>query len=76
VLEDARLGRLVVTTNDTLLPNALDRLGQRLFTAIVIAAILASGVWLVGRGFATTGTQLLVLGAIVLVVHLLRDRRA
>jgi len=76
VLEDARLGRLVVTTNDTLLPNALDRLGRRLFTAIVIAAILASGVWLVGRGFATTGTQLLVLGALVLVVHLLRDRRA
>jgi ubiquinone biosynthesis protein len=75
VLEDARLGRLVVTTNDAKLPDALDRLGRRLFTAIVTATLLGSGVWLYGNEQRSTGRELFVIGAVALLVHLVRDRR-
>ena len=49
VLEDLRLGRLVVRAPDPELSRAADRLGRRLFSAIVVATLLGSGALLLSR---------------------------
>lgn len=46
VLDDLRLGRLRVNTQDNLHVAAVERHGRRLFTAVVSAALLISGAWL------------------------------
>ena len=49
VLEDLRLGRLSLRTVDPETPRSLDRVGRRLFSAIVVATLLGSGTLLLSR---------------------------
>jgi ubiquinone biosynthesis protein len=73
VLEDLRLGRLTVSAVDTKLPAALDRLGRRVFNALVAGAVVVSGAWLVTSGRETAGYLLFGLAALVVVAHVGRD---
>jgi ubiquinone biosynthesis protein len=74
ILEDLRLGRLVVKTADPGLPVAADRLGRRVFSGIVIASMILGGA-LVMPHQLVTGAILFAVAASALVLHVLRDRR-
>ena len=69
VLEDLRLGRLSVATNDAKLPGALDRLGRRLFTAALASACTVAGVLARSAGEPRLGIGLFALAALVLGLH-------
>lgn len=73
VLEDLRLGRLTVSAVDTKLPAALDRLGRRMFNALVAGAVVIAAAWLVTSGRETAGYLLFGLAALVVVAHVGRD---
>lgn len=74
VLEDLRLGRLTVRTNDPALPAITDRLGRRVFAGLVVGSFVLSGTWLLAaRASDTTAYLLIAFGALVLVVHVLLD---
>jgi hypothetical protein len=76
VLEDLRLGRLAVRTEDPGLPGAADRLGRRLFAGVTTAALIVSGVFLLhDEKHDQLGTVLLVVAALVWVGHVVRDFR-
>ncbi len=72
VLEDLRLGRLVVKTADPFLPVASDRLGRRIFSGLVVASATLGGVLALPRR-TDVALVLFVLAGIVLVGHVLRD---
>ncbi len=74
ILEDLRLGRMQIKTEDPGLPAAADRLGRRLFSGVVVATLVGSGAYLLrAPEHQTTGTIMLVLAAFVWIVHALRD---
>jgi ubiquinone biosynthesis protein len=77
ILEDLRAGRLVVTAADPARALATERLGRRLFAAIVGAALLGAGTTLLAvdrhPGVATAA---LGLAALVVVTRWWADRRA
>jgi ubiquinone biosynthesis protein len=74
ILDDLRLGRLTVRTNDPALPQVADRLGRRLFTGMIVAAFVLSGTWLIATGAQETlGIVLLGFGVLVMVVHVVVD---
>lgn len=76
VLEDLRLGRMVLRTEDPGLPTAADRLGRRVFSGLVVVALIVGGVVLVrDTRHESLGTALLVLAAVVWLAHLARDAR-
>ena len=76
VLEDLRLGRMVLRTEDPGLPTAADRLGRRLFSGLIVVALVIGGVVLVHDGkHEPLGTGLLVVAAVVWLVHIGRDLR-
>jgi ubiquinone biosynthesis protein len=76
VLDDLRLGRLSVRTVDPELPRATDRLGRRLFTAIVVATLLGSGTHLIkGDTHETLGIAMLGVAAFLWIGHALLDFR-
>lgn len=74
VLEDLRLGRLLVRTADPQLPVAADRLGRRIFAGLVVAAATIGGALALPKSELVAG-GLLGGAAVVLVVHVLRDLR-
>jgi ubiquinone biosynthesis protein len=74
ILEDLRLGRLVVKTADPGLPVAADRLGRRLFSGLVISASILGGAYVVPHQ-VVTGAILFGVAGTLLVFHVLRDRR-
>ncbi|MDB4939033.1 MAG: Ubiquinone biosynthesis monooxygenase UbiB [Labilithrix sp.] len=74
VLEDLRLGRLVVKTADPGLPIAADRLGRRLFSGLVISSSIVGGALVVPHQLVT-GAILFGVAGTLLVLHVLRDRR-
>jgi ubiquinone biosynthesis protein len=74
ILEDLRLGRLVVKTADPGLPLAADRLGRRLFSGVVVASMILGGALVVPHQLVT-GIVLFAVAGSLLVLHLLRDRR-
>ena len=74
ILEDLRLGRLVVKTADPGLPVAADRLGRRLFSGVVIASMILGGALVVPHQLVT-GAILFAVAGSLLVLHVLRDRR-
>jgi ubiquinone biosynthesis protein len=77
VLEDLRLGRLAIRTEDPSLPAAADRLGRRLFSGLVVVALVGGGVVLVrDEKHDALGTALLIVAALVWLLHLARDLRA
>jgi ubiquinone biosynthesis protein len=76
VLEDLRLGRMAMRAEDPGLPTAADRLGRRLFSGLVVVALVIGGVVLVhDERHETLGTVLLVVAALVWLVHIANDLR-
>lgn len=73
VLEDLRLGRLALRISDTDLRSAADRLGRRVFSALVAGACLLSGALLMVRGQEQLGTLLIGLALGGLALHWLLD---
>jgi len=72
VLDDLRLGRLVVNSPDPGLPLAADRLGRRVFSGLVIAAATVAGALVLPqhRGGAIA---LFSLALTAVVLHVWRD---
>ena len=76
VLDDLRLGRLSVRAVDPEMPLATDRLGRRLFSALVVATLLGSGtILLKSQTHETLGVGMLVFAAVVWLGHALVDLR-
>jgi ubiquinone biosynthesis protein len=76
VLEDLRLGRMTVRTEDPGLPSAADRLGRRLFSGLTAAALILGGVSLLhDQKHDSEGAVLLAGAALVWVAHVGRDMR-
>jgi ubiquinone biosynthesis protein len=76
VLEDLRLGRTTVRTEDPGLPPAADRLGRRIFTGLTTAALIVGGVSLLhDEKHDSLGTVLLVAAALIWLAHIARDLR-
>jgi ubiquinone biosynthesis protein len=73
VLEDLRLGRLTVRTSDLDASHAADRLGRRLYSGLVAAALLLSGAWVLSSGHREVGGALMAVAALWLAAHALRD---
>lgn len=81
VLDDLRLGRLRITTIDPGMPLAMDRLGRRIFSGLVIAAFIGAGAWLtVNPALQWFGVAFMVLAGLFFLLHAaadaLRGRRA
>jgi ubiquinone biosynthesis protein len=76
VLEDLRLGRLAVRINDPEMPRATDRLGRRIFTGAILAALLGSGTLLLAHGtHETLGSIMLAIAGVVWFGHAALDLR-
>jgi ubiquinone biosynthesis protein len=79
ILEDLRAGRLSLTTRDEEQARATDRLGRRLFAAILAAALLGGGVALLAvgreRAHEDLGLVMLIVAFLTVISHLWRDRR-
>jgi ubiquinone biosynthesis protein len=74
VLEDLRLGRLVVKTADPELPEAADRLGRRVFSGIVVASCIIAAA-LAAPHNTTLATILFAVAAALVLFHVARDAR-
>lgn len=74
VLEDLRLGRLLVRTADPSLPAVADRLGRRLFSGVVVGSGVIGGAVALPHNLPIALT-LLGLSGVVLVMHFVRDLR-
>jgi ubiquinone biosynthesis protein len=76
VLEDLRLGRMTLRTEDPGLPNAADRLGRRLFSGMIVATLVACGTFLLHYAqHETLATSMIVMAGVVWLVHAVRDLR-
>jgi len=73
VLEDLRLGRLAIRTTDTETADASDRLGRRLFSALLCSACLLSGTALLLGNHHPLGIALLLLALGGVIFHWLSD---
>ncbi len=73
VLDDLRLGRLTVRTNDLQLRTTSDRLGRRIFAALVCSAMLLSGSWLLSAQLILLGGLLIAVAVVGLLAHLAGD---
>jgi ubiquinone biosynthesis protein len=73
VLEDLRMGRLAIRTTDTDSRDASDRLGRRIFSALLASACLLAGALLLTQGHGTLGKALLVLALVGSVLHWMAD---
>jgi ubiquinone biosynthesis protein len=69
ILEDLRRGDLALTVNDSGMPDALDRLGRRVFSGLVVSMCLASGAYLVGQGHTALGAILLTISSFWAASH-------
>jgi hypothetical protein len=67
---------MVLRTEDPGLPLAADRLGRRLFSGLVVVALVVGGVLLLHDGkHDSLGTGLLAVAGVVWLVHVGRDLR-
>jgi len=73
VFEDLRMGRLAIRTTDTETRDASDRLGRRVFVALLSSACLLSGTLLVVRDYERLGGTLLGLALLGVVLHWFTD---
>ncbi|HTM45131.1 MAG TPA: AarF/ABC1/UbiB kinase family protein [Polyangiaceae bacterium] len=73
VLDDLRRGRLTIRSEDLRAELSSDRLGRRLYSAIVAAALLLGGSWLLATGQQGIGQLMLGIAFAVLTLHLARD---
>jgi ubiquinone biosynthesis protein len=76
ILEDLRLGRMVLKTEDPGLPVSADRLGRRLFSGMTVLGLLGSGAYLLQtQSHTTVGVTLMVSAGVMWLGHVLRDMR-
>jgi len=76
VLDAARSGKLTFQTRDEKTAAATDRLGRRIFTAIIAASLLGAGTTLLAVDtHGTLATVFLITAAALVIVHFLGDRR-
>lgn len=74
ILEDLRLGRMTVRTQDPELPAIVNRLGRRLLAGLVVGAFVLSGTWLLAaRTHEPVGIVMIVFGALFLLGHVFLD---
>jgi ubiquinone biosynthesis protein len=74
ILEDLRLGRMTVRTNDPTLPGVVNRLGRRLFAGLVVGAFVLAGTWLLAsRAHETVGFVLIGFGVLFMIAHVFLD---
>ncbi len=73
VLEDLRMGRLAVRITDTEIRDASDRLGRRIFSALIASACLLAGSGLLMQGHHRLGATLLSLALAGVFMHWLAD---
>ncbi|HKP60141.1 MAG TPA: AarF/UbiB family protein [Polyangiales bacterium] len=64
ILEDLRHGRMSVDVRQTSLMRATERLGKRIFSGLVVAALVLAGALLVARGYAAYGGALFGVAAV------------
>jgi ubiquinone biosynthesis protein len=69
ILEDMRRGELVIATDNRSLPGALDRLGRRVFSGLVVSMMLFSGSYLIANDNPVLGYAMLSIGAIWAASH-------
>lgn len=69
IFDDLRKGKLVLKTRDTELPHALDRLGRRVFSGLVVATLILAGSHLLGTGERILGSLLLAFGGLWAASH-------
>lgn len=75
ILDDLRGGKLELVARDPALATATDRLGRRVFTAVIATALLGAGTALLAVDrHATLATGFLIAAAIAVIAHLWRDR--
>ncbi len=81
IFEDLRRGDLAIRTIDRELPDALDRLGRRVFSGAVVSLFIWSGAYLLANHQPLVGGLLLALGSVwaashtALVTRLAKKRR-
>ena len=76
VLDDLRLGRLTVRADHPQLSGAGDRLGRRIFSGLVVAALVGSGALLVnGLEHETLGAVMIGFASLVWLGHVAMDLR-
>jgi ubiquinone biosynthesis protein len=73
ILEDLRLGRLSIRISDTNLRDSADRLGRRLFSAVISSACLLTGASLWVKDHRDLGSALMGLAVLIIVTHWLVD---
>jgi ubiquinone biosynthesis protein len=73
VLEDLRLGRLAIRITDTEARESSDRLGRRVFSALIASACLLAGSALLITGHHRLGTTLFVMAIVGVLVHWVAD---
>lgn len=73
VLDDLRLGRLVVHTSDPEASNASDRLGRRIYSGLVASALILSGAWALTAREFYPAIALFAVATLWLFGHQVRD---
>jgi ubiquinone biosynthesis protein len=77
VMDDLRLGRLTLQTQDVDSPKVVDRLGRRILAGLVVAAFVLGGVWLIPQDgvLQLVGIALILFGVAWLFWHVALDFR-
>jgi ubiquinone biosynthesis protein len=73
ILDDLRLGRLRMQTEDPNLLASADRLGRRVFSALLLSSLVLAGAWLLASDHDVVGIALLSLAVVWLLMHATRD---
>jgi ubiquinone biosynthesis protein len=73
VLEDVRMGRLAIRITDTEARDASDRLGRRVFSALIASACLLAGSALLISNHHRLGTLLLCVALVGVMLHWTAD---
>ncbi len=74
VLDDLRTGRLTLQMSNAIVTHNIDRAGRRVFSGLVAASLFVGGAYLLrGEAHEGRGWVLVSLGAIVCILHWLRD---
>jgi ubiquinone biosynthesis protein len=73
VLSDIRLGRLTLRTEDEGAARSSERMARQLFSALIVAALLLSGAWLVAADHAIVGYGLVGVAVVWLCIHAARE---
>jgi ubiquinone biosynthesis protein len=73
VLDDLRTGKLTLQMSNAVVTHNIDRAGRRVFSGLVASSLFLSGAYLLRGSHEARGWVLVTLGALVCVLHWLRD---